>query len=319
MIEIRLLRHVLALNEHRNFARAAEYLHISQPALSRSIAGIEQSLGVKLFDRTASGVEPTSFGRLLIERGHDIVRREEDLRREILLMQELDFGEISVEAGPFPFEISVCDAVAKMIVRYPRLQISVHKKSPVEVIHHVLNGSVDLGVADPRYCQESQDQRLDIEFLPEHSVACCCRREHPLAGRQELTLEEILSYPLVGSVFPPVLAPILAKGTAAGRIDEASQNFLPAITVHSLSAARDIALGCDAILPITPGCISRELESGEIVILNFMRPWMKHRYGFITLRGRTPSPATLEFMGTIRALEQAAIEYESELFDTYMG
>ena len=132
-----------------------------------------------------------------------------------------------------------------------------------------------------------------------------------------MTLEEILAYPLVGTVFPPALATILAKGIAAGRIDKKSGNFLPAINVNSLADARNIALRCDAILPITPGCVSRELASGEIVILNFSRPWMKNQYGFITLSGRTPSPAAREFMARVSELEQAAIEYENELFATY--
>lgn len=314
MINLRLLRYVLALSEHRHFARAAEALHISQPALSRSIAGIEQSLGVQLFDRTPSGVEATSYGRVFIERGHEILRQAQELRREIQLMQELEVGELSIGAGPYPFEISVCDAVATMIVQHPKLQVSIHKKSPPEIINRVLTGSVDLGIADTRHCKEGQDKSLNIELLPEHRVACCVRREHPLAGRQALTLEEVLAFPLAGTVFPPAMAALLPDGTAAGRIDRASQNFFPAITVDSLAAARSIALGCDAVLPITPACVSRELESGEIVILDFHKPWMRNQYGFITKRGRTLSSAADEFMAIVRALEQAAVEYEGELF-----
>jgi len=58
-IDTRLIRHVLALARHRNFARAAEQLHLSQPALSRSISRLEETLGVALFDRTRKGVIPT--------------------------------------------------------------------------------------------------------------------------------------------------------------------------------------------------------------------------------------------------------------------
>ncbi len=68
-IDIRLIRHVLMLARHRNFARAAEQLHLSQPALSRSIARLEETLGVALFDRTRDGVIPTDYGRIVIERG----------------------------------------------------------------------------------------------------------------------------------------------------------------------------------------------------------------------------------------------------------
>ncbi len=68
MLDLKLLHQALILARHRNFARAAEALHLTQPALSRSIAGLEAALGEKLFDRTRQGVEPTSFGRMLLAR-----------------------------------------------------------------------------------------------------------------------------------------------------------------------------------------------------------------------------------------------------------
>ena len=68
-IDLHLVEHAIALAQHRRYARAAKALHISQPTLSRSIAALEESLGVRLFDRGRGGVEPTVFGRLLLERG----------------------------------------------------------------------------------------------------------------------------------------------------------------------------------------------------------------------------------------------------------
>ncbi len=70
---------MLALARHRNFARAADQLHLSQPTLSRSIARLEETLGVALFDRTREGVIPTEYGRVVIERGQDILRRGQEL------------------------------------------------------------------------------------------------------------------------------------------------------------------------------------------------------------------------------------------------
>ncbi|MEI8352823.1 MAG: LysR family transcriptional regulator [bacterium] len=66
MFDMRRLRHALALAEHRNFARAATALHITQPALSRSIQSLEDALGVHLFDRNPRDVEPTAFGELVL-------------------------------------------------------------------------------------------------------------------------------------------------------------------------------------------------------------------------------------------------------------
>ena len=121
ILDIKLLRQMLSLAKHRNFARAAESLHISQPALSRSISNLEETLGVQLFDRTSGGVVPTAYGRLILERGREIVAKESELRREIRLMQGIEIGELAIGAGPFPFEISVGPAVSRLIATFPKL------------------------------------------------------------------------------------------------------------------------------------------------------------------------------------------------------
>ena len=314
-IDIRLLRQVLALGKHRNFARAAESLHISQPALSRSIAGLEQSLGVRLFDRTPAGVEPTICGQTVIDRGHDILNKEKERRREIFLVQGIEVGELSIGAEPFPFEISVSHEVAKLITRYPKLQVRIDKGSPPAIVNRVMTGDIDIGVADTRHCEDFA--RLTVELLPEHAVACCCRRGHPLAGRRSLSLEDLLDFPIVGTVMPPALADLLSRSHAAGRVNQDTKNFHPAITVDSLFAARNIALGCDALLPITPGCIARELESGDLEILDFTAPWMDHQYGFISRKDRTHSPVAMEFMARMREVEKESIELETRLFAAY--
>ena len=315
MLDIRLIRHVLALNMHRNFARAAESLHMSQPALSRSIAGLELDLGVKLFDRLPSGVFATPYGQILIDRGHDIVDREQELRREILLMQGVEVGELTIGAGPFPFEISVCKAVAQLITQHPKLQMRIDKDSPPAIVERVLAGNVDLGVVDVRHCAD--DNRLTIELLPMHTIACCCRKNHPLAGKPSLNLAEILAYPLVGTTFPPAIGPLLSSGSAAGRIDPESKKFLPAITVDSLAAARKIAYGCDALLPIALSCIETELQAGDFLILDFMAPWMRNQYGFVSKKDRTHSPAATELMNKVREQEESALELESRLFASH--
>ena len=88
VIELRLIRHALALGQHRNFARAAEALNLSQPSLSRSIAALEQAFGVPLFDRSHKGVVPTAFGRVLLE-------RQQTLRALGELTRQNDFLDIS--------------------------------------------------------------------------------------------------------------------------------------------------------------------------------------------------------------------------------
>ena len=92
------IQHALALAQTRNFARAAEVVHITQPALSRSIATLERELAVRLFDRLTTGVELTAFGKLLIERGTPLIKREIDL------LGGLQTGSLTVATGPYASE-----------------------------------------------------------------------------------------------------------------------------------------------------------------------------------------------------------------------
>ena len=314
-LDIKLLKQMLALAKHSNFARAAESLHISQPALSRSISNLERTLGVQLFDRTHGGVVPTAFGRLILERGREIVSKETELQREIQMMQGIEIGELAIGAGPYPFEISVGPAVSKLIASYPKLQIRVETASPPAIVNRILGGSFDLGVADIREWHD--EQRLTLEPLPVHAGVFCCRPQHPLAGRHGLTLEEILTYPLVGTVFPPSLAGTLAQGQAGGRIDPYTGHFLPAVTIDSLSLARRITVGCDAVLLLTIGAVERELQTGDLVILDCHLPWMHTNYGFIYKRDRSLSTAAHEFIARLREVEAETLARENVLLASW--
>jgi hypothetical protein len=84
--------------------RAAASLHISQPALSRSIQNLEKSLGHHLFERSSTGVVPTDLGRLYIERARDLLRLADELDREAGGRGNRRTGHVAVGGGPYPAE-----------------------------------------------------------------------------------------------------------------------------------------------------------------------------------------------------------------------
>jgi DNA-binding transcriptional LysR family regulator len=115
MVELRHLAQALVLAEYRNFARAAKVLHMSQPALTRSIQALEERMGLPLFERMRSGVEPTDAGQLLLKRAKAMLGQADDLMREVGGVGTGVQAGLRVAVGPYPAGMIVSPAVVAML------------------------------------------------------------------------------------------------------------------------------------------------------------------------------------------------------------
>jgi len=300
--DLRLIRLALALGRHGNFARAAKEMDISQPSLTRGIAALEHSLGVRLFDRMRKGAIPTPFGRVLLERGESMLKSDDDLRREIRLLAGLEVGSLAIGAGPFAGEISVAKAVARVIGAHPRLQIKFTVAEPEQVAQDVLAGHIDVGVASVVGLE--RDIRLVAEPLPPLRVYLACRPGHPLAKETRPTLAQALQYPLATTSLRGAQA-LLASSAGAAKLRDGPglKNFIPQILVNSLAHARLIAHDSDALFTGTAALLAEDIAAGRLVKLDCHVPEMRTTYGVLHLRGRTLAPAAKMFIETLRAVE----------------
>ena len=313
-VDLHLLEHAIALAHHRSYARASKALHVSQPTLSRSIAGLEETLGVRLFDRGRGGVEPTPFGRVLLERGAALLADEAALRREIQQLAGLEAGELVVGAGPFSAEISVGRAMTRLLAKHPKIRARIACFDPEQIFRDVIAGRCDLGVADPGAA--SHQSQLHHEPLPPHAIHLFARSDHPLAGRTGLLLSDLLAFGVVGSRVRGATAARLRMEGPAGRFDPDTGDFLPAITVDSLDLARRIAASTAAILPAVRGMVAADLRDGRLVQLDFREPWMQTSYGVFWRSDRTPSPSASAFVDELRAVESEISADSAELVST---
>jgi DNA-binding transcriptional LysR family regulator len=304
-LEFRLIRHALALGRHRHFARAAESLGLTQPSLSRSIAALEEELGVRLFDRTRDGVRPTAFGELLLARGAALVQGEDEFRRELRLLAGLEGGTLCVGAGPYPAEISVGTAAGRLLREHPRLRLELVCADPEVVVRGVLARQLDVGLCDPRGLADVS--RLSIEPLPEHPLVMAGRPGHPLAGRKALNRDEVLAYPLATTSLTGSQA-----AAAAGReIDPGTGAHATAVHVNTISLACRVARESDALLPATAGMIARDVAEGQLVALDFRDPEMCTKYSLVTRADRSPAPAVAAYCAILREVEREIAAAES--------
>ena len=301
MLDLRLLHQALALARHRNFARAAAALHMTQPALSRSIAGLEAALGEKLFNRTQQGVEPTSFGQMLLARARVLLDDATELERDFKLMRGLDIGELRVGAGAYPAELSIGRAAGLLMSRHPKLRIDVTITDLRTIVAAVIDRKLDLAVIELSLVEG--ETRIASEALPRHPGCFYCRAGHPLAGEKALTIERILAFPFTGTRMPRRVAESFLQVAKAGAIDPDSGDYLPPIKVDSIRVAKDVVMQSDAVGAAPLSMIAAEVRSGQLVALALRLPWMSTGYGFIYLRDRMLSPAAEAFMAEVRHIE----------------
>ncbi len=258
MKNLRLVEYAIALARQRNFARAAEAMHVTQPTFSRGIAALEKELGARLFDRTTRRVEPTSAGLVFLERADALLAEAARLGESIRDHGQLLSGQLVVGAGPYAVELSVIPALARLATRHPALRIRLIEGPWREFLGKLLSGTADLVVMEASFLAD--DHRLDINLLPRHRGLLFCRPGHPLAGRPNLALKDLDPYPLVG--VPMLLELRQRLGKAAGRldVDPLSGDIMPHITVTSIASVREIVMRTDGIGLGAPQQIQRELS-----------------------------------------------------------
>lgn len=145
-IELRLLHCALLLAEHKNFARAAKAIHVSQPTLSRNIQEIERRIETQLFERGTGGVVPTDAGEIFLEHAREVVARAADLNREMELLRGLEKGELKIGAGTYQSAMMVDRAVIRLLRAYPAIRLQIHTDNREKLLPLLRKRELDLAV-----------------------------------------------------------------------------------------------------------------------------------------------------------------------------
>jgi len=310
-LEFRQLRHVMALAWHGNFARAAESLSISQPALSRSIQSIERKVGTRLFDRTSAGVVATAVGQRLIDNGAEILRRADQTERELQLMMGLEIGELRVGAGPYPAEMSVGQAASRFLQAYPGLTLEVSVGDWTNLTPLISSGEIDMFVGTASLAR--QDPSLSVESLPGHQGYLFVRAGHPLTTRAAIRLADVFAYPMAGTTLPPEISAHLDIGEEPFGRMRGDGVFVPRARLDTFGLARQVVLQTDAVGIAVATQIAEDVRLGRLRTLPLQLTWLRSSFAIVRLAERTPSPAEEAFCRILREIESEILRLEAEL------
>jgi DNA-binding transcriptional LysR family regulator len=263
-LSLRDLEYVVALECERNFSRAAERLHMAQPALSQAILRIERRLGVQLFERTSRRVVPTAAGSLLCVDAVDILARVE---RALHRTQQV--GGLAWAVHVHVSEPSL-ETPRRLLgaVRAQRPDLAVHQTTlpHSQVVEELRRGSLNLAIG-----RRMAGDEIESELVRREGVGVLMTQDHPLASRDAVTAAELAVYPLVAvddrmsawngwvekflseESLTPMWSPSTTFGAAAGSDLVADGNTL-LICVESI--------GTESVDPFTWRPLSPERDVG---------------------------------------------------------
>jgi DNA-binding transcriptional LysR family regulator len=291
-MNIRHLKHFMALVEFGSYARASEAVHLSQPALSRSIQQLEQELGVPLFERGRLGAQLSAFGQVALPHVRGVIAASEALRQSVESIGGLESGDLAIGAGPYP-ALGLIDKVsAKFIDRYPgiRLQIS---NSNWQMLHKSLLGQeLAFFVAEVR--ELVADSGLSIVELPSRKGSVFCRANHPLTAKPRLEWRDLLHYSLALPKLPGQMESYLQT------ISLPFGGIKRRIECDNFAFLLSVVAGSDA-LGLAPDVMLSDMQSaGSLVTLDVAGiENLSTNYGIVQLKGRKLSPAAEAFRAMV--------------------
>jgi DNA-binding transcriptional LysR family regulator len=198
--DLRRLHYFVAVAQERNFTRAAERLHIAQPALSRQVRLLEQELGIELLHRTTHQFELTEAGEFLLERGPALLSAADDLWRGARTYGTGERGQVVVAYGASASYETAPRLLRALAESHPGISMTTAVKSVDEIVAGLRNGSIDLGLVR---CPP-EVAGLDARRVRMERQGVLLRRDHRLASSSMLAVadlagETVLLHPREGN------------------------------------------------------------------------------------------------------------------------
>jgi DNA-binding transcriptional LysR family regulator len=281
--------------------KAAMLLNTTQPAVSRSIGELERTVGVRLLDRGPQGVEPTNYGRVLLDGGAAVFDDLRQTLKSIEFLADPTAGEVRIGCNPFLAASFVSAVVDRLSRRYPRIVFHL-VTAYVETLHRELRErNVDLLIT--RRSGPVADERLGYEFLFDNSYVVAAGVQSPWVRRRRIELAELVNELWV---LPP---PESTLGSVAMEAFRASGLDYPRTTVVTEPAEVRISLlATGRFLSIFPASVLRfSTMRTELKVLPVKQAFARVPVGIVTLKNRTLSPLAQLFIDTAREVAKPLV------------
>lgn len=290
------VRILISVVEAGSMHKAAERLATSQPAISRAIADLEHSVGVRLLERSPSGIQPTHYGRVLVKRGVAAFDEFRQGVKDIRFLADPSTGELRIGCSEAMAAGPVLAVIERLTRQYPRLIFHVATGAAATLLRKLTERNVELVVT--RSTEAIAEEQTNVGGLFEDNVVVAGGAQSRWTRRRKIKLAELVNEPWVlppdGSALGAIVlqafhARGLAPPTATVVMESANIRAKLAATGRFLTAIPEFALSFAGSEP-------------SVKALPVELPGARRTMRIISLRNRLLSPLAELFIDNMRAV-----------------
>lgn len=283
-MDLKRLKHLVALADTRHFGRAAQQCHLTQSAFSRSIQAAEDELDLQLFDRGTLEVHCTDAGAFVVERARKLLFESRCLERDVGHYRERLVGDLAFGVGPFPAAILIPALLTEIRTRYPGVCVRVDVNNADHLVAHLRAEQLDFYMADVRNVVAAQD--LNITTMARLSAGFFVRAGHPLLAHGPITGAALMRYGIASVRVPEVVQ--VGLGALLGL--EEGKRLPLAVECDDLSLLKSIAMTTDTVIGNTDAGTEHDVQAGRLVRLEIAGiPPLFAEMAIVSLKGRSYS------------------------------
>ena len=195
-MELRVLRYFLAVVREGTITKAANFLHVTQPTLSRQLMDLEKELGQQLFIRSSNNISLTPEGMLLKQRAQEIVELADKTESMFSNLKNEIAGEIFIGSGETSSIKIIAEVLKEIRLEYPKIKYNLYSGNADDVSEKLDKGLIDFGI----FIQPTDISKYEYLSLNSFDTwGLIMRKNDPMANKKYITADDLIDIPLITS------------------------------------------------------------------------------------------------------------------------
>ena len=290
------LKAFLAVARDGSFSKAAKALYRTQPAISKQVQGLEESLEVRLFERVGKSILLTEAGSVLRHHANIAFQTLDDARETINQLRGLQKGQLSIGAASTIGTYMLPQPLGAMKAQFPGIEIALIITNKARVIQRVLNHEVELGFVGPPV----EPVELEREEYLLDELVLIMAPTHPLAGRDSVAVKDLAEEVFVlreqGSGTREIMEEELARMNVS---------LKKAMELGSTEAIKQAVAANLGVSIVSKFAISLEVLQGRLTTAKLPELNLRRQLYVVHHKGRILSPAAQQFSSLLRGTKVA--------------